>query len=158
MPAITEATSYGYRSVLTDPVSIEESIAWAADVRRAVGTRTSFGQIIDMRGLERLALGPRQEEIIQESMRFVMERGLTRSAAIVSSKQIALKIKQLAFGTAVYEWERYIDGSDPECQQIALDWVERGIDPDRRQPGQSPSAGSPGDGAESRRPPSDADR
>lgn len=141
MPAVTESTGYGYRSVFTDPVTPEDLRAWAEEVRRVVGERRSFAQIIDVQGRQRLSGCPEQEEIIQESMRFVKEHGLRRSAVIVSTREVALKIKQLAFGTAIYEWERYIDGSDPRCQQIALDWVERGIDPD---PGNvSPSAASP---------------
>ncbi|MHB8079787.1 MAG: hypothetical protein ACYDIE_11110 [Candidatus Krumholzibacteriia bacterium] len=130
MPAVTERTDYGYRSVFTDPVTMEDVIAWSESVRRAVGERTSFGQIIDLRGRARLSGSREEEAIIQESMRFVKEHGLTRSAVIVSAGAVTLKIKQLAFGTSVYEWERYIDGANPRCEQIALDWVERGIDPD----------------------------
>jgi hypothetical protein len=58
----------------------------------------------------------------------------------VESSQVALKVKQAAFGTQVYEWDRYLDGALPDWEEIALDWLVRGIDPDTRA-GRHPGSG-----------------
>ena len=132
MPSTTESTAYGYRSTFCDPVTIEETQLWAEEVRQIVEGRTTFGQLIDLRGRKRLSGVPEEEALIKEQMLYVRDHGLLRSAVVVANRQVALKIKQLAFGTAVYDWERYIDGADPQWERIALDWIERQIDPDRR--------------------------
>lgn len=132
MPVRTEETSYGYRSTIEDPVSLDDMRAWAADVDRVTRDRQSFGQLIDVRHSHRLSGDHAQQEIIQAQMKLVKERGLLRSCVVVANRQVALKIKQLAFATPVYEWERYLDGSDPNWEQLALDWIVRGIDPENR--------------------------
>ncbi|MGB9500437.1 MAG: hypothetical protein ACKVE4_12015 [Dissulfuribacterales bacterium] len=34
--------------------------------------------------------------------------------------------------TGIYEWERYIDvSSSPDWERIAVDWISKGIDPDK---------------------------
>jgi hypothetical protein len=132
MPIRTEQTSYGYRSTIEDPVSLDDMRAWAADVDRATRDRRSFGQLIDVRRADRLSGDLEQQKIIQDQMKLVKERGLLRSCVVVPNRQVALKIKQLAFATPVYEWERYLDGADPDWERLALDWIVRGLDPENR--------------------------
>jgi hypothetical protein len=132
MPIRVEMTSYGYRAEVEVPVTPEDHAAWIAKLEEMTESRGHFSQIIDVRRAHRLNERPEQQGAVQELMRFVKAHGLVRSAVIVPTSRTALQIKQMAFGTEVLEWERYIDGSDPECEAIALDWVERGIDPDRR--------------------------
>ena len=142
MPIRTEETSYGYRSTIADPVSLDELRAWVADVDLLTRGRQTFGQLIDVRRRERLSGDHEQQGIIQDQMTLVKERGLLRSCVVVANRQVALKIKQLAFATSVYEWERYLDGADPDWEQLAVDWIVRGIDPE--------DLGRPADARESR--------
>lgn len=146
MPIRTEATHYGYRSTISDPLSPDEDQTWVNEVLEAVRGRDHFGQLIDMRGRARLTGDPHQERLIADMMTRLRAQGLLRSAVILSSRQVALKIKQLAFATGLYEWERYLDGTDPDCEARALDWVERGIDPDDWAQPASPGPGAAGVG------------
>jgi hypothetical protein len=130
MPIHSEATSYGYRSTFVDPVTLEQTHAWASEVALLVHGHEVFGQLIDVRGRGRLTGDHEQQQIIQDTMRLVKAAGMLRSCVVVADRQVALKIKQLAFGTPVYEWERYVDGADPDWERLALDWIERGVDPD----------------------------
>jgi hypothetical protein len=131
VPIETVRTTYGYRSTMIDPTTPEEGLRWVQELTEAIAGRTAFSQLVDLRqavhqrGAEELAG-------ISQVMRFVRERGLLRSAVVVADEFTALKIKQLAFDSGVYEWERYIDGSLPDWQERALDWVVHAIDPDRR--------------------------
>ena len=68
---------------------------------------------------------------IRECVIWFKQHGLHRSA-VIAERQVTLKIKQMLFSTPVYEWERYLDASDPQVEEIALDWIERRIDPDTR--------------------------
>ncbi len=130
MPVVTQATRYGYRSTFLDPVTVEDTRTWSAELRAAVAGRESFSQFIDLRCRGRLRAEDEQEGLIAAEMAWVKAHGLLRSAVVVSDRFLLLKIKQLAFGTAVYEWERYLDGSEPRWERLALDWIERGLDPD----------------------------
>ncbi|HST81156.1 MAG TPA: hypothetical protein VLL08_05420 [Kineosporiaceae bacterium] len=130
MPATVETTSYGLRSVFVDPLTIDEVVAWFEELKRCVAGKVSFGQLVDVRGRQRLSGIRDQEEVVQEAMAYILAHGLTRSAVVVATTQTALKIKQLAFGTNVYERERYIDGSAPGWEQTALAWIEDRVDPD----------------------------
>jgi hypothetical protein len=131
MPATVEPTSYGHRCVFLEPVTLAETVAWFDELKRCVDGKTSFGQLVDMRGVVLRLTGVQEElAVVQEAMAYILAHGLTRSAAVVATTQTALKIKQMAFGTNVYERERYIDGSAPDWEQTALAWIEHGVDPD----------------------------
>jgi hypothetical protein len=130
MPATVESTSYGHRSVFSDPITLADTVAWFEELKRCVEGKTSFGQLVDVRGRQRLTGIRDQEQVVEEAMGYLLAHGLTRSAVIVATTQTALKIKHMAFGTNVYERERYIDGSAPDSEQIALAWIEDGVDPD----------------------------
>ncbi len=130
MPVSVEPTSYGHRSVFSDPITLAEVVVWFEELKRCVEGKASFGQLVDVRGRPRLTGVRDQEEVVQEAMAYLLAHGLTRSAVIVASTQTALKIKQMAFGTNVYERERYFDGSAPRWEQDALAWIEHGVDPD----------------------------
>ncbi len=129
MPTQTQSTPYGYRSTISDVLPEAEAKAWFEDVKRAVGTRSNFGQLIDLR--RQKAYGPETNAIIQEAMTYVRARGMQRSAVVLASAVTALQIKRLAKETGMYAYERYIDASaDPNWEQTALAWIERGVDPD----------------------------
>ena len=130
MPATVEPTSYGHRCVFVDPITLAETVAWFDELKRRVDAKTSFGQLVDLRGRHQLTGAQDQQAVVQEAMAYILAHGLTRSAVVVATPRIAMKIKQLAFGTNVYERERYIDGSVPDWEQTALAWIEHGVDPD----------------------------
>lgn len=130
MPIHTEVTGYGYRSRFEEPVTLDDLRAWLDEVRLTVAGRETFGQLLDLRNPRRFFGDPANEGAVQAAMLFQLSHGLARSAVVVASGQLALKIKQLAFGTAIYQRERYINGSAPGWESTALDWVEQGIEPD----------------------------
>jgi hypothetical protein len=130
MPVSIEPTSYGYRSAFLEPVTLAETVDWFDELKRCLDGKTPFGQLVDVRSRQRLTGIKDQEAVVQEAMAYILAHGLTRSAVVVATTQTAMKIKQMAFGTNVYERERYIDGSTPDWEQTALAWIEHGVDPD----------------------------
>lgn len=134
MSVVFEHTSYGFRCTIVDPLSYEEAVAWLDEICRIAQAyrdkQVRFGQLMDLRGRSG-RLQPAQQELIAKSMRFVRECGLMRSAVIVQDSVFALKIKQSAFETGMYEWERYLStSSTPDWERKAVAWIEDGIDPD----------------------------
>ena len=134
MPTKTEPMPYGLRTSLSGFVTMEEAIAWQKDYERIAPTRrTGFGQLVDLR--EQKTYTSEVGAVIQDVMRYVRERGMARSAVILASAMTKLQISRLAKEVGMYEYERYFDAStQPDWERQALDWIERGIDPDRLSP------------------------
>ncbi|MBU0984121.1 MAG: hypothetical protein KKA42_09650 [candidate division Zixibacteria bacterium] len=58
---------------------------------------------------------------------------MIRSAVILRSPVTTAQFKRIAGETGIFRNERYIDASSlPDWEQIALDWVEKAIDPEKR--------------------------
>jgi hypothetical protein len=128
MPITTSAAPYGYRSELIDPITPEERGLWVEQVRQFANLPGFYGQLIDVR---RSKPNPQEIPRILEAMEYVRSHGLLRSAVIVSTATVALSIKQMAWRTGMYEWERYFDAShDADWEQHATDWIVHRIDPD----------------------------
>ena len=128
MPITTSAAPYGNRSELADPITSEERALWVEQVRQFANLPGFYGQLIDVR---RRKPYPQEFPPILEAMEYVRSHGLLRSAVILSTATAALHIKQMAWRTGVYEWERYVDAShDPDWEQHATDWIVHRIDPD----------------------------
>jgi hypothetical protein len=128
MPITTHATPYGYRSELVDPITSEERELWVDQVKQFANLPGFYGQLIDVR---RSRPNPDEFPRILEAMQYVRSHGLLRSAVVVSTPMAALNIKQMAWRTGVYEWERYLDAShDPDWERRATDWIVHRIDPD----------------------------
>jgi hypothetical protein len=135
MPFQVEKTPYGIRTSHSGFATTAEATQWLADCKRALGEPHSFGQLVDLRGQK--ANSPETNEIIQRHMKWIRGHGLVRSAVVLSSAVTALQIKRLAKETGMYDFERYFSPeTDPDWEQKALDWIEKGVDPDFSRPTQ----------------------
>ena len=74
-------------------------------------------------------MGKRASEVEQKLFK---AKGMQRSVVILSSAAIVMQFKRMAKETGIYEWERYIDASKhPDYEKPAVDWLTKGIDPDK---------------------------
>jgi len=120
-------TPYGVRHTNTTPVTLPEAQAWHADLMSRPNVR---GQLVDCRLWK--AAPPEVTELIGKAMMDVRAKGLQRSAVVLSSTVAKMQISRLAKQNGMYAVERYIDAStDPNWEQTALNWIEKGIDPDK---------------------------
>ncbi|MBN1173616.1 MAG: hypothetical protein JXA67_15710 [Micromonosporaceae bacterium] len=129
MPSTTVATPYGYKTEISAPFAPEAAASWFEDIKRVVGAPHPFGQLVDLRGQKPYSEATNQ--IIEDAMRYVRQQGMQRSAVIVASAVTKMQIMRLAKETGMYDYERYFDASsDPQWERKAVDWIERGVDPD----------------------------
>ena len=69
---------------------------------------------------------------VNDCYKAVIKKGLIRSANIVPSSLMKLQMIRRAKEFGTYDKARYIDSSsNSNWEQIALDWIEKGIDPDK---------------------------
>ncbi len=77
-------------------------------------------------------ISPEAQAIVNDCYYAVIKKGLVRSANIVSSSIMKMQMIRRAKELGTYDKARYIDASlNENCEQIALDWIEKGIDPDK---------------------------
>jgi hypothetical protein len=121
---------FGYFLTFTGSISEDEMAVWVEDSRKILASQISqFGVIVDMRNLSPLSNAAQKK--MQEGQVLYKEKGLTRSAVIVSQGFIASQFKMIAQQTGIYEWERYIDASsNPQWEKTAMNWVKDGKDCD----------------------------
>ena len=123
----------GFILTFSGDIGEAEMQRWKDDSERALAaeTATSLGVIIDMRSL--LPLKREVQAIMVSGQKLYRNRGMKRSAVILSSADICRQFKNLAVQSGIYATERYIDASN-EANPIeeAIHWVKSGIDPDQQ--------------------------
>ena len=120
--------------LLFDGTLHEQEIAqWVEQSNIALAsTSGSFGMIVDMKNLTQPTAVV--QDIITAGLKYYKSQGLGRSALIVDSISTKTQLKCIAQETGTYQWERYIsaDGCD-NWQQLALEWINNGVDPDKNE-------------------------
>jgi hypothetical protein len=130
MPVTTVATQYGYRCAVDGALSTAEARAWFEDIKRMVGAKRSYCQLIDLR--KSSTHPPDTSAVIQEIMKWNTTHGMQRSAIILASATMKMQTGRMTRNTASENHERFFDASDPEWERKALAWLERAVDPDKQ--------------------------
>jgi hypothetical protein len=128
-----EPQSYGFRLTFGDFISASEMREWVNDSRKAlaIAPKGGFGVFVDMRTLKPLPQDARP--VMETGQKLYKMSGMTRSVVIVESAMVALQFRNIAQDTGIYDWERYISAPDnPMWEQMGLDWITNGIDPDEK--------------------------
>ena len=120
----------GYILTFAGMIKIDEMQNWKKDSQIALSqeSSSSFGVIIDMRDLQPLA--SETQDVMIEGQKLYKQKGMLRSAVILSSAIISLQFKKLAKESGIYATERYIDATCSNPIEIAINWVKDGTDPD----------------------------
>lgn len=126
-----EKTRYGIRLSFDGMMTEEIAKNFAKEFMEVLNSTT--GEIGILMELSKgKPMPPGAQAAVNECYQAVLQRGLTRSANIVASALMKAQMTRRAREFGTYSRTRYIDATaeaDPE--QVALDWLERGIDPDR---------------------------
>jgi len=106
--------------------------AWLAESEQVLSARPSrFGVLVDMRELA--PIGTDVKRLFKVGQELYRRHGMVRSAVIFDNKRLAIQFKRIALQSDIYDYERYLYISEtPNWEQAGLDWVIRGIDPDKR--------------------------
>ena len=89
-----------------------------------------FSVLVDMRTLVPLDDGGKA--LMREGQQMYLEAGMDRSVVILENPVTLMQFKRIAHASGIYRWERYICSVDtPNWEQVALDWLMHGIDPDK---------------------------
>lgn len=123
--------TYGIRVTFDGMMNEEVAKDFAKEFLQVLsGVNGSMSILIDLR--KGKPISAESQAILNDCYSAVIKRGLIRSANIVSSSLMRMQMERRARELGTYDKVRYIDSSaDGNCEQIAVDWLERGIDPDK---------------------------
>lgn len=126
-----EKTSFGFRITFSDFIQKIEMIKWLEESKKVLATTSnSFYVLIDMRQMK--LIPTESQEFIQEGQRLYKEKGMVKSAVILTNSLLKMQFERIAKETKIYDYERYINAeTDPNWEQTALDWLINGKDPDK---------------------------
>lgn len=124
--------NYGFKLEFSDFINADEMKRWVEESKSSlVGAASEFGVLVDMRNLKPLL--PDVQEVMQQGQKLYKEKGMVRSAVILSTTIITLQFKRIAMESGIDAWERYIDSSKvANWEEVAIKWVKDGIDPDKK--------------------------
>jgi hypothetical protein len=126
-----EKKDYGYKLTFGGFIQPDEMKTWVDESKKALATAPAkFGIFVDMRELKPLSKDA--QEHMQEGQKLYKAKGMARSVVILANAITKMQFQRIGKETGIYEWERYIDiSSSPDWERIAVDWISKGIDPDK---------------------------
>ena len=124
-----EKTDYGFRLEFEGFIQADEMREWYEETKKALEDVTEdYKVMVDMRKMK--TLPPDAKKILEEGQRYYISNG--GSGSVVIARDVITKEQQRNIGvkSGVSESEVYIDGSQPDWEQKALDWLVNKIPPE----------------------------
>lgn len=128
-----EKSDFGFKLTFGGLIDAAEVTEWLRESEKVLAEQEEgFYVFVDMRKL--VPISEAAQNVIADGQRFYKKMGMIRSVVILSSPVVTQQFKRIAQDTGIYEWERYVDSStDPDWEQIAMDWLLKEIDPDYKE-------------------------
>jgi hypothetical protein len=124
-----EKTDYGFRLEFEGFIKADEMREWYEESKQLLeNTPRSFHVMVDIRKMK--TLPPDAKKIFEEGQRDYASKGGIRSAVIASDVITKEQLRNIGVRSGVTEFEKYIDGSQPDWEQKALDWLIHRIPPE----------------------------
>ena len=127
-----EKQSYGFKLTFSGIVEIDEMKNWVSESKKVLAAQSSgFNVMIDMRNLKPVSQEVKDET--EKGQQLYKQKGMSKSVVILASAILTLQFRRIAKDTGIYAWERYINASKTDnWEEVALNWLIKGIDPDQK--------------------------
>ena len=124
-----ERTDYGFRLEFGGFIQADEMREWYEETKKALEDVTEeYKVLVDMRKMK--TLPPDSKKILEEGQRYYVEHGGIGSAVIASNVITKEQQRNIGVRSGVGPREVYIDASDPDWEEKALNWLLHGISPE----------------------------
>ncbi len=124
-----EKTDYGYRLEFEGFIRADEMREWYEECEKILeNAPKGFHVMVNMRKMK--TLPPDSKKLFQEGQRYFMSKGGIRSAVIASDTITKEQLRNVGMRSGITEFEKYIDGSQPDWEQKALGWLIDRIHPE----------------------------
>ncbi len=124
-----ENTDYGFRLEYEGFTQADEMREWFEECKKALeDVSGEFTVMVDMRKMK--TLPPDSKAVLEEGQRYFKSKGGVGSAVIARDSITKEQQRNIGVKSGVGESEVYIDGSQPDWEQKALDWLINKIPPE----------------------------
>ena len=124
-----EKTHYGFRLEFEGFIQAEEMRDWVEESKKLLeNAPRGFHVMVNMRKMKTLPADAKK--VFEEGQRYYVSKGGIRSAVIASDVITKEQQRNIGVKSGVSESEVYIDGSQPDLEQKALDWLINRIFPE----------------------------
>jgi len=126
-----QQVDYGYRLKFGDFIQPSEMKSWMNEsIEALTKAPDNFGVFIDLQKIKPLPKD--SQDYLQQGQKLFKQKGMKRSVVILDKPITKMQFKRIAKETGIYEWERYIDAAtDKDWERKGIDWITKGIDPDK---------------------------
>lgn len=125
-----EKVDFGLKLSFSGNISEGEMTRWLKDSEKALSVlKSGFKVFVDMRFMEILSHDS-LEHLIKGQKQY-REKGMDRSAVVLTNSDLKIQLLGAAIQTGVYIWERYIDATlVKDWENAGKNWLLQGIEPD----------------------------
>jgi hypothetical protein len=124
-----EKTEYDIKIVFEEFILAEEMREWFEESKKLIESMPeTFKVMVDMRKMK--TLPPDSKAILEEGQKYYISHGGSGSAVISRNTITKEQQRNIATRSGVSGTEVYIDGSQPDWEQKALDWLVNDIRPE----------------------------
>ena len=124
-----EKTDYGFKLAFEGFIQPDEMRDLYEESKKVLESVSGdFTVMVDMRRMK--TLPPDSKAILEEGQRYYISKGGIGSAVIASDVITQEQQRNIGVKSGVGENEVYIDGSQPDWEQKALDWLINRIPPE----------------------------
>ena len=124
-----EKAEYGIKIVFDGFIQADEMREWVEESKKLIESMPeTFKVMVDMRNMK--TLPPETKKILEEGQRYYVEHGGIGSAVIASNVITKEQQRNIGVRSGVGPREVYIDASDPDWEEKALNWLLHGISPE----------------------------
>lgn len=127
-----EKTDYGFRLEFEGFIQVDEMREWYEESKRLLeNAPRSFHVMVNMRKMK--TLPPDAKKVFEEGQRYYASKGGIRAALIACDVITKEQLRNIGVRSGVTGFEQYIDGSQPDWEQKALDWIRKRILPEQEE-------------------------
>ena len=124
-----EKTDYGFRLGFEGFIKADEMREWYEESKKLLeDVPRGFHVMVDIRKMK--TLPPDAKKVFEEGQRHYASMGGIRSAVIASDITTKEQLRHIGMRSGVTGFEQYIDGSEPDWEKKALDWLKNRIPPE----------------------------
>lgn len=125
-----EKKNYGVKLIFQGVIKKDEMTQWVeASKKYLLSQPSKFGVFIDLTKLE--LLSTEVQLILKNGQKLYKQKGMERSVVILNSLISTMQFKRIAKETGIYQWERYLSVTTANWENIGIQWITNGIDPDK---------------------------
>lgn len=124
-----EKTDYGFKLEFEGFIQADEMRDWYEESKKLLeDAPKGFHVLVDIRKMKTLPADAKK--IFEEGQKHYASNGGIRSAVIASDIITKEQLRNIGVRSGVTEFEQYIDGSQPDWGQKAMDWLIDRIPPE----------------------------